>query len=44
MKSPTRDIEVTDDGTGIRIRQFDAKRGEYWRLPLPPWLWEKARG
>lgn len=44
LKSPTRDIEVTDDGTGIRIRQFDAKRGEYWRLPLPPWLWEKARG
>lgn len=44
LKSPTRDIEATDDGTGIRIRQFDAKRGEYWRLPLPPYLWAKAPG
>lgn len=42
LKSPARDIEITDDGTGIRIRQFDAKRGEYWRLPLPPYLWAKA--
>jgi hypothetical protein len=39
LKSPTRDIEVGDDGRSLRIRQFDAGRGDYWTLPLPPYLW-----
>lgn len=39
LKSPTREIEVGQDGRSLRIRQFDATRGEYWTIPLPRELW-----
>jgi hypothetical protein len=39
MKSPTRDIEVGEDGRSLRIRQFEVRRDEYWTVPLPRYLW-----
>ena len=44
LKSPTRDIEVSEDGNAIRIRQFDTKSGEYWQIPLPKYLRQNERG
>lgn len=38
LKSPTRDIEVGEDGRSLRIRQFDTSRGEFWEIPLPAYL------
>lgn len=38
FRSPTRDIELSDDGKSLRIRQFDAGRSEYWEIPLPSYL------
>lgn len=35
LKSPTREIEVGEDGRSLRTRQFDSRRGEYWEVPLP---------
>jgi hypothetical protein len=44
LKSPTRDIEVGRDGRSLRIRQFDAVRGEFWEIPLPAYLSEDPAG
>ncbi len=38
LVSPTRPVEVTDDGSAIRIRQFDTARGDTWQVPLPAFL------
>lgn len=38
LRSPARDIEVTDDGRALRIAQYDTARGEFWSLPLPDYL------
>lgn len=44
LKSPTRDIEVSEDGRAIRIRQFDTSRGDYWQVPLPEYFQPGLRG
>lgn len=44
LKSPTRDVEIGRDGRSLRIRQFDAARGEFWEIPLPPYLREDPAG
>lgn len=40
--TPTRRPEVGEDGTALRIRQFFTQRGDFWEVPLPPYLHEAA--
>lgn len=42
LVSPTRDVEVGDGGSTIRIRQFDDSRGAYWSIPLPAELQDRT--
>lgn len=35
LKSPTRDVEVGEQGDSIQIRIFDDSRSETWSVPLP---------
>lgn len=30
--------EIGEDGTTLRIRQFYTQQGEFWEIPLPPYL------
>jgi hypothetical protein len=44
LVSPTRDIEIGRGGGSLRIRQFDAARGDFWEIPLPAYLREDPAG
>lgn len=35
LKSPTRQVEIGEDGDSLHIRMFDDARGENWSVPLP---------
>src|SRR3546814_6170090 len=33
--SRNRELRFVDDGRAVEVRQFDASRGDWWKLPLP---------
>ncbi|WP_407351955.1 hypothetical protein [Luteimonas sp. R10] len=41
-KSPTREVEIAEDGRALRIQLFETGHGGYWQVPLPPDLQEPA--
>lgn len=34
-RSSNRELRFVDDGRAVEVRQFDASRGDWWKLPLP---------
>src|SRR3546814_2328898 len=34
-RSRNRELRFVDDGRAVEVRQFDASRGDWWKLPLP---------
>ena len=36
--SPEREVAVSSDGRSLRLRNYDAWRGEYWEIPLPAYF------
>ncbi|HEY0662556.1 MAG TPA: hypothetical protein VGD21_14695, partial [Lysobacter sp.] len=34
LRSPTRGMELVDDGRALRIAMFETKRHRHWQLPL----------
>jgi len=41
LKSPTRQVEIGEDGDSLQIRMFEDLDGETWSLPLPSALQEQ---
>ena len=35
LKSPTRQVEIAEDGASLHIRMFNEQNGEKWSVPLP---------
>ncbi|MBL37684.1 MAG: hypothetical protein CMP07_04670 [Xanthomonadales bacterium] len=35
LRSPTRRVEIGEDGDSLRVRMFGARDGETWSVPLP---------
>ncbi|QDH69501.1 hypothetical protein [Marilutibacter alkalisoli] len=34
-RSPTRGLEVVDDGRWLQVAMYDDSRGDHWKVPLP---------
>ena len=41
LKSPTRQVEIGEDGDSLQIRMFEDFDGETWSVPLPSALQEQ---